>query len=262
MAELFIAVVVVLVLMNGFMIFVLRAIAQRTERQIESNIVNQLSVYDQLVADQSNELSLLRAQEDAIRARIAELSATQQAPAIPKGQDKPAAPTPAFDKTPRYLDGSFADYYARVRRGFHINKTAALLGVLDRVRPDADQSDICNAVLKKLSLDERFRLLGLDKQAQRTQIAGLLSDAERKTLTDFESQHGDFNFDEYLAYVKDLAQETSPVIRIITGDVNDDFSMFGDRFITEYDPNIIDGMVIKCGNRLYDFSIQKREICS
>lgn len=254
--EVFLAVIIVILLMNSFLFFVFKGIAVNVGKLAQNHVVRQLSSYDDLIEKKEHVLHELN-----------KALAKKQAQLANDGiQVKESTPTPLnpFAISPgNYLDTHFLRNYRLVREFFHFDHCSCINNVLqqyDTLEEDS-HSMLSRQILARFSLDDRFGLSTLEEQDQIEILEEILNEDEFCLLEEFRTIRNSFDCLTFFDWLETEAHRSDPTVIIRTGESKEDLTRLNERIKMQYDSSICEGLQIVLWNKLYDFSIQKRELC-
>lgn len=104
-----------------------------------------------------------------------------------------------------------------------------------------------------------YKLKMLDKDNQIKEISKMLSDEEYKVFYDYVKTHK-FKLNKFLLDFELNIEKTNPVIEVITGDKNKNYNHINPYVKTSYSDDIYKGIIIKYQDRIYDYSINERDV--
>lgn len=255
--EIFIVVMLVILLMNGFLFVVFKGIVLNVGKLAQSNTVQQLSVYDELIEKKEQKLRQLHEELSTKKTWISpddeqKLSSIILPPinyfAIPEGD---------------YLDADyFLQNYRTIRECFGVNCFQRIRDVLEEYGSDIFSSLVME-ILEHFPLEERFNLCTLEEEEQVQVLKEVLNEEEQVILEEFLILNGSFECVEFFDWLEMDAPRNDPRIFIRTCRQDKDFMKIGNidsRIRIQYDSTICEGVQIIMQNKLYDYSILKREI--
>lgn len=254
--DVFIAVIIVILLMNSFLFFVFKGIAVNVGKLAQNHVVRQLSAYDELIEKKEHVLHELN-----------KLLAKKQAQLEKDGiQFKDTIPTPLnpFAISPgNYLDAHFLRNYRLVREFFHFDHCSCINKVLQQYDTEEEDlhSSLSRQILARFSLDDRFGISTLEEQDQIEIFEEILDEDEFCLLEEFRTIRKSFDCLNFFDWLETEAYRSDPAVIIRTGESKENLTWLNERIKMQYDSSICEGMQIVLWNKLYDFSIQKRELC-
>jgi hypothetical protein len=88
-----------------------------------------------------------------------------------------------------------------------------------------------------------------------------LSEDEYSLLEEFRTIRKSFDCLNFFEWLETESYRSDPAVVIRTGESKENLTWLNERIKMQYDSSICEGMQIILWNKLYDFSIQKRELC-
>ena len=104
-----------------------------------------------------------------------------------------------------------------------------------------------------------YKLKMLDKENQINEISKMLNEEEYKVFYDYLKSHK-FKLNRFLLDFELNIEKTNPVIEVITGDKNKNYNHINPYVKTSYSDDIYKGIIIKYQDRIYDYSINERDV--
>jgi hypothetical protein len=254
--DVFIAVIIVILLMNSFLFFVFKGIAVNVGKLAQNYVVRQLSAYDELIEKKEHTLHELNKVLGKKQAQMAKDSVQTQVNV--QTSINPFAISPG-----NYLDTNFLPNYRLVREFFHFDHCSCINNVLqqyDTVEEDM-HSSLSRQILARFSLDDRFGISTLEEQDQIELLEEILSEDEYSLLEEFRTIRKSFDCLNFFEWLETESYRSDPAVIIRTGESKENLTWLNERIKMQYDSSICEGMQIILWNSLYDFSIQKRELC-
>lgn len=257
--DIFIGVILVTIFMSGFLFIVFKGIVMNVGKLARSNTVRQLSVYDDLIEKKERELQKLQ-----------ESLSAEKPQAYPDNVQRPAGdvkiPINFLTVTEgEYLDMSFLQNYRMIRESFGVNCSQRIKYVIEHYAEEKEDahSVLITRILDRFSLHERYNLSTLDGREQLQILEKALSDQEQAILQEYLKIQEGFDCLEFFDWLMEEAWRSDPHIFIRTCRQDKDFMNIGNidsRIRIHYDNSICEGVQIIVKNKLYDYSILKREI--
>lgn len=245
-----IAVFIVLIIMNVFMLLVLRQVTVSTGKQIEKDAVHLFSVYDNLLEARSQKLEEL---DMEIIERMEGMEHHAPAFSPPKESAVLGAATLV---TGRYRDLSFSEVYHKVKSHFFTDINQVIAGLQKQCPPieNRDKVRCMKQILEKFSFDAQYEISTLTVNDQMTLLEHVLEPDERLLYTEFleEFQAGDLQaFLEWLR-LQCKCMDTQLTLRVPSTWNEAETSA---QIHLEHTDDICEGFVVLQGNKLYDYSI-------
>ena len=94
---------------------------------------------------------------------------------------------------------------------------------------------------------------------QINEISKMLNEDEYKVFYDYLKHHK-FKLNRFLLDFELNIEKTNPVIEVITGDKNKNYNHINPYVKTSYSDDIYKGIIIKYQDRIYDYSINERDV--
>ena len=104
-----------------------------------------------------------------------------------------------------------------------------------------------------------YKLKMLNKDNQINEISKMLNEDEYKVFYDYLTHHK-FKLNRFLLDFELNIEKTNPVIEVITGDKNKNYNHINPYVKTSYSDDIYKGIIIKYQDRIYDYSINERDV--
>lgn len=245
-----VAVLIILIVMNLFMVTVLRQMTLSTGKQIEKDAIRLFSAYDEILEKKSQELQKLE-QELEEKRQEEKLGETMPAQAVSQ-----AAAGEACVVSGRYRDDTFSDDYQRVKENFSFDPTL----VLDHIRrqiPDSRQElALVEGILGKLSFDDCYEMMTLPTKVQNEILDEFLTEDEKTLHHSYMESSGEEEVQAFYQWLTDRRRILDTGMELRVGvSLKDRAKELGNQVASSYDPEICEGFQVKAGNRIYDYSI-------
>lgn len=104
-----------------------------------------------------------------------------------------------------------------------------------------------------------YKLKMLDQENQINEISKMLNEDEYKVFYDYLKSHK-FKLNRFLLDFELNIEKTNPVIEVITGDKSKNYNHINPYVKTSYSDDIYKGIIIKYQDRIYDYSINERDV--
>ena len=248
----FLAVVIIMILLIGFALVVLRSLTISAGVRIRADMVKLLESYDRLIETKSREIQRLQQELEAAAAK----GETTPAPTVIRsGESGKPTPVMSVPEAPEYRHTTFGGSYETIRDHFALSEQDRR-ALVEQVQGEADPSSrgaSARALRQSLSYDTVFRIALLSPEEQLRLLDTSLSDEDWTLLRDFcEEQSPDTPFDitGFCDWLEERSVLESDEIRIRG---SEDTAQDGQARICE-------GIQIMVGSKLYDYSINEREI--
>lgn len=248
----FIAVVLIMILFMAFVIVVIFSLSMSAGVRVRKDMLRLLSSYDRIIEVKQQEIDELRKESK----QISKINNAKQMPVketveqiMPMRVAKNRSTLPASSS---YRQKGFFEGYQHIRKYFSMTKTQCDDLVESIARNHVQESmrgEIAARLRSSISDDTVFMLIQLDSVMQLSMLQGALSAEDGLLLKDYlDTLDGDFSVLGFIDYLDDLASLESRIPR-----------MYGP-IVGEKSNGICEGIQIRLGNRLYDYSISESEI--
>jgi hypothetical protein len=255
--EIFIAVTVVLVLLNLFFVFIIRALGARIGNFAQNNMLRQSSVFDELILRKEETLQGLLGSIETAEGRLKNLSETAQE------RTDYGVPTEFHSVTPgNYMDPDFSKDYKQIRENFVFDKVALVQGFAVTIEdePEDERTLAARRTLDSLNADISYQLSTLTGDEQLSILNEVFDERQKALMGEYAEEHSSFETFEYVTWLNELIFRTGREIIVRTGMKSDDFNMIDKRIRTEYDDSLIEGLYVIHKGTMYDYSIRSKEI--
>jgi hypothetical protein len=257
--DIFIAVIIVIILMNGFLFVVFKGIVTNVGKLAQNNAVRQLSVYDELIEAREKKLEGLQSTIAAQKVQVSPDCATG-----PSSDNR--APVPSFTMPEGdYIDMGFLPNYRMIRESFGVNCSQLIKTVIENnaEKGKASYLALVLQILDRFPLEQRFSLSTLPEDKQLSILKEVLESQQVILLEEYQAVYDVFDCLEFFAWLEEEACRYNQHIFVRTCRQDEDFMKVGNmdrRIKIQYDNSICEGVQIIMRNKLYDYSILKREI--
>lgn len=248
----FIAVVLVMIVMNAFLFLALTSITARVNHQVNSFFSHKLDICNNLMEQRLAQLEELRNQVEEQKQKKAELEKTE----VPEEH----APQPAavYSSTPTtYVNKHFREQYCLVRQGAHMDKAEVVRQILTQHGQTEDIPGLKQkkAILDRFSYDSRYLLMTLGSQEQLRILEEELNDEEQQILRAYCEQNPEFSSDAFFQQLQNECSQYSDtcVIKVapnVTVNLPDHPEV-----VQQNDEEICEGIKVLYRGQLYDYSL-------
>lgn len=256
MLYIFLAVMAVLLVMNIFMLLVLRQITGATGRQIEKDAGRLFGVYDEMLEEKGRELEALRLRETELLERIRE-----QEQALEPAK---AVPAPSFNGVPavpaRFQDRCFSEMYGKVKAAFSVSGEELADAFQKSREPEspaqARRRKTMEEMRELLDFDSLYRIAILPSGQQKQVLSGIFQGEDGEIWREWQTVSGSggvLEFSDWLDHELALLDRSvlikAPVSELADGKAGHQNVRW------EADPSICEGVKLLYQDRLYDYSV-------
>lgn len=262
----YIAVVIVLVILIGFVLTMANMLAKTAGSKIRSDMQKVISTYDAIIAMKAKEINQMKDEKtnsnyNYEKRRELGVNLLQGTPSTStfdnQDFDDNRIPISSFIiPSVSYRSNILADNYEDIKNSFAFNDRA-INNEIDKIEKDFKHDkfvDACQRIIKGLSYDALYELITL-KGIEQVELLKKGLHANDKVVLDryLEIIDDEEKFDgvKFYDWIKRSIAENSDEIEVRTSsNKNED----------EFDPSICDGYRIYVGNKMYDYAISKKDV--
>lgn len=247
----FIVVVMVMVLLLGLVLLILRSLTISAGIRIRADMVRLLEAYDRIIETKSQEVR--RLQKELEKAELKPVPASAASVETEAAEPSPSS-APVLPNAAEYRHAAFGGSYGTVRDHFYLTDQGRQT-LLDQVRREergTSRGAAARALRASLSYETVYRLTMLDPEEQLRVLDTSLNDQDWTLLRDFCEERGNraFSVTQFRDWLEERAALEGGEVRLRDSG--------GPR--PDGRPRICEGVQILVGGRLYDYSINEREI--
>lgn len=249
----FLAVALIMVLLIGFVLIVVHSLAVSAGARIRADMKRLLESYDRVIEVKSKEIKRLQQELESMRQSG---GAVAPAGAVMVPADEETRKAASVLETAEYRHAAFGDSYGVIQNHFFLTEGEQQL-LAEQVRQEERgtlRGAAAGALRQSLGYDTVFRMAILDPEEQLRLLDTSLNDEDWLLLRDFceERPSGteEFSITGFCDWLEEVSVLEGGEIEIRS---SDDAGQGGRRLICE-------GVQILAGGRLYDYSINEREI--
>lgn len=256
-----IAVLVIMIVINLFMVFAVKKAANRVDVTIRKYFLDAVSGID-VLGENSGEAGV----------------GTDVSKNHPVSSDESAVSFMTEDKGPSFesikkesalysSDSSVINYknidfkkeYKMVKSKMTLSKKEIIKDVINReeMLTDKNFNRVIDNIDNRFNFDMIYNLSTLSAENQITILRETLLNDEQEILDSFlkEECEGEFSCIDFFSYVEQLSYIYDSHYYVMTGWKTDNFENISDGVVMIYDENICEGIKIMHQNRLHDYSI-------
>ena len=147
------------------------------------------------------------------------------------------------------IDNKFSiDYISLIKKFVTLTKSAD------------NQYSFCNNIKKKFTSDMVYKLKIMSDLELNDYLKKTLSGDEYKIYKLFTETNTNPNIDNFINYLNELIDLNNPLIVVYVGDKNENYDYLSDNIKTIYSTDIYKGIKIKYQNKIYDYSLNERNV--
>jgi hypothetical protein len=254
----FIAVVAILAVMDGFFFLILWGMVATVRRFARNNALRQAGILDELVFNKETTLQDL---DKKIAAKRALLESNLTAPLKEGTSTALEAPDYQALSIGFYKDADFINEYRTLRENFVFDSRQVVQKVLEKIPSTVDpRAAVAQSILDQMSAEDVYQLSTLETEDQLRLLKEEFNGDQRALLDEYMGTETYFECYEFISWLRQYVFEKGPGIAVRTSHEQERFDSLDERIQTSYDDTLCEGLTIRANGRLYDFSIQNREI--
>lgn len=253
----FLAMLIVMVLLIVCTILILKSLASAAGVRIRADMARLLKAYDKVIDGKNAEIDRLN-REKEVPAGQEEVPAPVLTSA---GEEEETLLPPSLPKTAAYRADGFGEGYGSVRAAFRMDaqdRETLTQEILEQESGENLRGEAAAGLLNALGFETVFSLSRLQPDEQLEVLDTTLNDRDWTLLRDFCEERGEgkpFDVTAFWNWLKDVAALEGTEVSVRCGD-----AQVSEEENLDYRAQICEGIQIRAGGRLYDYSIQEREI--
>lgn len=255
MLYIFIAVLLVLAVMNLFMLFVLRQMVRLTGKQVERDAGRLFGMYDELIEKKSRQLEELEKE----RERIKSLSAISETEKSGAGEMSLPVQISGTVKEAPYQDEAFSRTYRRVKAEFAFSPSQLAKALKDEEAESGEERalrQVFKALEELLDFENLYRLSSLNLEQQEALLKEILSPEEAQVFCQWKKMQKSGDIVGFADWVKaENARLDSKMTVQIPLEVLEVNEAEDGEVLYQEDSSICEGARIVYKGRMYDYSI-------
>lgn len=263
MQIIYIAVLLVMVVLNLFLAFIIWQMVSITGKQVQMHITRELENSSAAFDLKVEEFKQLENEKKRLQNEISSLEGV-----VLSLKTSPFyAPRPIsrelYVPTARYVDNEFFDNHKLVNE---MMKEVDQKEIIDRIRSryvyagNRKDYDTACEILKFLDMETVYNLCTISAEEQYRVLSEALKGRAGEFLEIFaESLQEDEEFDvlNFRTYIREVRTEQDPRVYVRTGDRETEGLDWDKDLVHQYDSNISEGLKIIYQNKVFDFSIYR-----
>ena len=147
---------------------------------------------------------------------------------------------------------------SKVDEIFNIDEEKVLKDFIKNISID-ENNKIYQSILDRFSPNLIYKLKMLNKESQVNEISKMLSDEEYNVFHNYIETHK-FRLNKFLLDLNLIIERTNPVIEVLTGNKNKNYNYISPYIKTIYSDDVYKGIIIKYQDKIYDYSINERDV--
>ena len=254
MLYLFIISILVLCLLVALMFFILRKTVKTINTHTKLYFVDKVQEYDYLITQKEEQL-------EEIDKEIKEKESQKEEKELYGGTSNYEFDYNIIDlinKT-KYQDKNIFTINKKIDEKFNLDYEAIIKKFLENTS-GKEQYDFCNNLKNKFTSEMIYLLKSLPNNDQEQKIKELLNDQEYKIYKLYKEINKSNNIDGFIDYLNEMLDLNNPKIIVYVGDKKENYDHISENIKTIYRNDIYKGIKIKYQNRIYDYSLNERNV--
>lgn len=233
-----IAIVIVMVIVNAFMVYAIIRCWERVNDKINKFFLDKTSeVWDDKLKA-SKEESFVDAEQEIVY------------------KEKPVYVVKNPVDSTAYKNSEFKDDYKSLKESMSFDKEKVLKKIISENDNEKSYGTVATELANDISFDVIFDLNTLSPIDQEKALRSSFNNEQIKLLDEYISQKSaQFNCVDFFDYVKQIAHQEDPSFYVKTGWKNENFDKVSNDVVTIHDENITEGIKIVHKDKLYDYSV-------
>lgn len=247
-----ILVIVVLVL---FMFFILKGTVRKINTQTKLYFVDKLQEYDYLINQKEEKLNKINEEiREQEKLRVDEGTSTKK-----NTYEFDYQIIDLLNKT-QYQDKNIFEINKKIDEKFNIDYVGLLKKFLEQVSDDGTY-DFCVNLKKKFTSDLVYNLKIMDLEEQKKFLESTLETIEYKIYKLYLMMAGkSASIDGFMEYLNELIDLNSPNVLVYVGSKSINYDYLSKYVKTIYSKDIYKGIRIIYRKRIYDYSLNERNV--
>ena len=255
MLYLFLISIFVLCLLVIGMFLILKRTVKTINSQTKLYFVDKLQEYDYLIDNKEKQL-------DNLDKEIKEKESKKEANNSKDNKNNYEFDFNIIDllnKT-KYQDKDIFELNKKIDLKFNMNYIELLKEFISNVKED-NQYTFCKNLKSKFTSDVIYLLKSLTPEEKEAKIKDILDKKEYKLYDLYKDMNKDTdNIDSFINYLNELIDLNNPIITVYVGDKNENYDYLSKYIKTVYSNDIYKGIKIKYQNKIYDYSLNERNV--
>lgn len=252
----YIGVIILLLILIGFVLSVIRSLGAAAGSRIRHDMNRVLSSYDYIINSKMNTLKENQSVKKVVNKNVVAKTndANISKPNTYVIKDNTGLPSSFIKNEASHRDSSLVGGYDSIKnefRSFGENINEKFKNIFDDIKPTKFEESVLK-LSNELSIDTIYELCLYSPKEQLDFFENTLVDDDKEVFHYYlDTITNTFSTIEFYDWLRNFALNIPKDYVIRTSESNN---------TSNYEPSICEGVQIVTGNRLYDFSISKRDI--
>lgn len=254
MVWLFVCVYAVLIVLVYLMARVLKKSVDKISEQSKSYYINKLQEYDELIDEKEKKLDDLN---DEIKNKKVEIESIKSN-MVASNVDFDISIIDVLSRT-KYQDKGIFEIEKMINDEFNYNAEKIILEFVKQCSTKRNY-EFCKKLRRKFSPKKIYELSILEPAVLDVKLNKMLDENEYKILEVYRDTNKKFKLKEFLIYLDELVELNNPTITVYVGSKQENYDFLDKNIKTKIDKNIYRGIKIVFQSKLYDFSLNGRNL--
>lgn len=157
-----------------------------------------------------------------------------------------------------YSDVTYLRMNQHIDDLFNINEEQLIKKFVDDIMKN-EMENVYQSIVDRFSPNFLYRLNTVSQEKQLEMLSKKFNEDEKKVLDNY-LKNNKFNIKKFVIYVNECLDKSKNVIEVLVGDKNKNFNYISPYIKTIYSSDIFKGVIIKYQNKLFDYSINERDV--
>ena len=159
----------------------------------------------------------------------------------------------------KYQDKNIFTINKKIDEKFNINYVEIIKKFIENIKED-NQYDFCINIKNKFTSNNIYLLKSLSNEEQENKLKELLNENEYKIYNLYKQLSTNKNIDGFIDYINETIDLNNPKITVYVGDQKENYDYLNKNIKTIYKEDIYKGIKIKYQNKIYDYSLNERNV--
>lgn len=255
MFALFSVAIVVIVVLVFFMFFILRGTVKKINSQTKLYFVDKLQEYDYLINQKEEKLNQINQEiREKEKLRVEDSVSTKK-----KTYEFDYQIIDLLNKT-QYQDKNIFELNKKIDEKFNIDYVALLKKFLEQVKDDGTYQ-FCVDLRNKFTSDLIYQLKIMEQEEQKKYLEEFLDKREYQIYKLYLAlDEKKASVDGFMEYLNELMDLNSPNVMVYVGRRDENYDHLSKYIKTVYSKDIYKGIRIIYRKRIYDYSLNERNV--
>jgi len=240
--------------LNLFLLFVIRQMVVITNRQVQQHFTRELEFCTEELDEKLQKLHTAQNQLQGIQDQIREQKAVQRNMAVYNQSKSSTGQAVTVKGNARYRSPESLDTYRYIRDHMKPDYKELVQKAVERQSGTSEIWSLCQSILAKLDFETTYHLVTRPEGEQEQIMKEMLTDEELQILEEAAPREDFPDIILRLDKVRQYMQLHSPEVVVQCGEKEEDRKQYGDVKV-EYNPNIHEGIRLRMGSGVLDYSL-------